>query len=71
LARKAGASGVKVTLAIWPDMIHAWHLFYQQLEAGREALAEVGAFVRANVAPEAPIMHRPQAVENAPVHASS
>jgi epsilon-lactone hydrolase len=47
LARKAGASGVKVTLAIWPDMIHAWHLFYQQLEAGREALAEVGTFVRA------------------------
>ena len=48
-----------MTLAIWPDMIHAWHLFYQQLEAGREALTEVGAFVRANVAPEAPIMHRP------------
>jgi monoterpene epsilon-lactone hydrolase len=47
LARKAGANRVKVTLAIWPDMIHAWHLFYQQLEAGREALAEVGAFVRA------------------------
>jgi acetyl esterase/lipase len=46
LARRAGAQGVRVTLSIWPDMIHAWHLFYQQLSAGRAALAEVGDFVR-------------------------
>jgi epsilon-lactone hydrolase len=37
---------VRVTLEIWPDMIHAWHLFYQQVAAGRRALAAVGAFVR-------------------------
>ena len=42
-----GAADVRVTLQVWPDMIHAWHLFYPQLAAGRRALAEVGAFVRA------------------------
>jgi acetyl esterase/lipase len=47
LAGVAGAADVRVTLQVWPDMIHAWHLFYSQLAAGRRALAEVGAFVRA------------------------
>lgn len=42
-----GAADVRVTLQVWPDMIHAWALFYQQLDAGRRALAEAGAFVRA------------------------
>ena len=46
LAAVAGAAGVRVTLEIWPDMIHAWHLFYQQVAAGRRALASVGAFIR-------------------------
>jgi monoterpene epsilon-lactone hydrolase len=46
LAAVAGAADVRVTLEIWPDMIHAWHLFYQQVAAGRRALAAVGAFVR-------------------------
>ena len=47
LAGAAGAADLRVTLQVWPDMIHAWHLFYPQLAAGRRALAEVGAFVRA------------------------
>ena len=46
LARVTGAADVRVTLEVWPDMIHAWHLFYQQLAAGRHALAAVGAFIR-------------------------
>jgi acetyl esterase/lipase len=49
LARAAGAAGVRVNLEVWPDMIHAWHLFYQQLAAGRRALRSVGAFVRSNL----------------------
>jgi acetyl esterase/lipase len=49
LAGVAGAADVPTTLRIWPDMIHAWHLFYQQLEGGRQALAEVGAFMRAHL----------------------
>ncbi len=47
LAGVAGAADVRVTLQVWPDMIHAWHLFHSQLAAGRRALAEVGACVRA------------------------
>ena len=47
LAGAAGAADVRVTLQVWPDMIHAWHLFYQQVAAGRRALATVGAFIRA------------------------
>jgi epsilon-lactone hydrolase len=50
LARQTGASGVRATLSIWPDMIHAWHLFYQQLTAGSDSLAEAGTFIRAKLA---------------------
>ena len=47
LAARAGEADVRVTLQVWPEMIHAWHLFHPQLAAGREALEEVGRFVRA------------------------
>jgi acetyl esterase/lipase len=50
LSRVAGAAGVRVNLEVWPDMIHAFPLFYQQLAAGRRALRSVGAFVRSNLA---------------------
>ena len=46
LAAAAAAADVRVTLQAWPEMIHAWHLFHPQLTAGRDALAEVGAFIR-------------------------
>ena len=46
LAGAAGAADVRVRLEVWPDMIHAWHLFYPQLADGRRALAQVGAFIR-------------------------
>lgn len=49
LAGVAGAADVQVSLEVWPDMIHAWHLFYQQLAAGRRALAGVGAFIRSHL----------------------
>jgi epsilon-lactone hydrolase len=48
LANVAGAADVRVRLDIWPDMIHVWQLFYQQVAAGRRALAEAGAFIRSN-----------------------
>jgi monoterpene epsilon-lactone hydrolase len=51
LAGAAGAADVRVTLEVWPDMIHAWHLFYQQVAAGRRALAAVGAFIHAMLNP--------------------
>jgi monoterpene epsilon-lactone hydrolase len=48
-AGAAGAADVLVTLEIWPHMIHAWPLWNAHLEAGRRALANAGAFIRAHL----------------------
>ena len=48
-ARVAGTADVAVTLEIWPHMIHAWPLWNAQLEPGRRALANAGAFIRSHV----------------------
>jgi acetyl esterase/lipase len=48
-AEAAGAADVPVTLEIWPHMIHAWPLWNAQLEPGRRALANAGAFIRAHL----------------------
>jgi monoterpene epsilon-lactone hydrolase len=42
-----GSADVVVTLEVWPDMIHAFPLFHDQLAAGRRALARAGEFIRA------------------------
>lgn len=47
LAARAGAADVRVTLQVWPNMIHAWPLFHQQLTDGRRAIAAAGSFIRA------------------------
>jgi monoterpene epsilon-lactone hydrolase len=47
-ASAAGAVDVRVTLEIWPHMIHAWHLWNAHLEDGRRALANASAFIRAH-----------------------
>jgi epsilon-lactone hydrolase len=49
LAGLAGAADVAVTLEIWPHMIHAWPLWNAHLEDGRRALANAGAFIRAQL----------------------
>jgi acetyl esterase/lipase len=46
LAAGAGEADVSVTMEIWPHMIHAWPLWNAQLEQGRRALANAGAFIR-------------------------
>jgi acetyl esterase/lipase len=46
IASAAGAADVPVTLEVWPHMIHAWPVWNARLEAGREALAHAGAFIR-------------------------
>jgi len=50
ISARAGAADVAVTLQVWPHMIHAWHLWAARLEAGRQALAAAGAFMRARLA---------------------
>src|SRR5580704_13942523 len=42
----AGTADVRVTLEIWPRMIHAWQMWNARLEAGRRALGSVGSFIR-------------------------
>jgi len=46
LAAAAGEADVPVTLEIWPQMIHAWHLWNARLEPGRRALGNAGRFMR-------------------------
>jgi epsilon-lactone hydrolase len=50
LAGRAGAADVAVTLEVWPEMIHVWHLFHPQLAAGRRAIAAAGRFMRERLA---------------------
>lgn len=47
LAALAGEADLRVTLELWPHMIHVWHLFHPQLGEGRRALEAAGAFIRA------------------------
>jgi acetyl esterase/lipase len=45
-AERARAAGVNVTLNVAQDMIHVWHFFAAVAPEGRDALAEIGAFIR-------------------------
>lgn len=47
LAGRAGAADVPVRLEVWPEMIHVWHVFHRMLGAGRRAVAEGGAYIKA------------------------
>jgi acetyl esterase/lipase len=49
LAASAGATDVRVTLEIWPQMIHAWPVWNAGLEEGRQALESAGKFIRAQI----------------------
>jgi acetyl esterase/lipase len=52
LAAAAGAADVFVQLQVWPHMIHAWHLFYQDVADGRRSLASAGRFISDHVRSE-------------------
>jgi acetyl esterase/lipase len=47
LAEAAGAADVPVTLEIYPQMIHAFPLWWQRLSAGRQAIAHAARFLQA------------------------
>jgi acetyl esterase/lipase len=51
LAGALGAADVAVALEVWPHMIHAWALWNARLEAGRQALASAGGFMRRHLLP--------------------
>lgn len=45
LAAAAMNHGVRATLAIWPEMIHVWHMFHPMLPEGAAAMTELAAFI--------------------------
>lgn len=47
---KLKAAGVDVTVEIWDEMIHVWHLFAPMLDKGQEAIERIGKFVRERTA---------------------
>lgn len=49
LAERASAAGVKVSLEIWPEMIHGWQNFAEILPEARQAIEHIGRFVRSHV----------------------
>jgi epsilon-lactone hydrolase len=46
LAQKLKSCGAISELEIWPDMFHVWHYFARYLTEGREAIEQIGTFVR-------------------------
>ena len=58
LAALAGAAHVAVTLEVWPEMIHVWHVMHPVLAAGRRAIVNGGAFVRATMDGATPVSPR-------------
>ncbi len=46
IAARARTAGVKVTLEVWPEMIHVWQLFASFLPEGQEAVEVIGKFIR-------------------------
>ena len=61
LTERARAAGVKVTLEVWSEMIHVWHVFAAMLPEGAQAIERIGAFIRSQTgAPAAatpPVAH--------------
>ena len=49
LAERARAAGVDVTLEVWPEMIHVWHVFAGRVPEATEAIEEVGSFLRGHM----------------------
>lgn len=58
LAARAGTAHVAVTLEVWPEMIHVWHVMHPVLAAGRRAIANGGAFLRATMDGATPVSPR-------------
>jgi acetyl esterase/lipase len=46
LAERAKIAGTEVTLEVWEEMIHVWHLFATMLPEGQQAIARIGEYIR-------------------------
>jgi len=45
-AARASAAGAELTLSVYPDMVHVWHMLRSATPEAQRAIDEVGAFVR-------------------------
>ena len=48
-ASKANAAGSLAELSIWPDMIHVFQMFSDELPLAKKAIAEIGLFVNRHI----------------------
>lgn len=46
MAERMRAAGCKVTLEVWPRMLHVWHAFAPIMPEATRAIARVGAFIQ-------------------------
>jgi monoterpene epsilon-lactone hydrolase len=53
-AERASAAGVDVTLEVWPEMIHVWHVFGPDVPESEAAVARVAEFIAARLGLPAP-----------------
>ncbi|MCA9715741.1 MAG: alpha/beta hydrolase [Myxococcales bacterium] len=60
---RARAAGVDVTLSVYDDMVHVWHMLFSFLPAANEALAEIGAYARARTRHERGVRARADAAD--------
>lgn len=49
IAERARDAGVEVSLEVWDEMIHVWHLFASILPEGQQAIERVGEFIRTHL----------------------
>ena len=50
LAERARAAGVDVTLEVWPDMVHVWHVFAGRVPESTAAVERIGDFLLTHLA---------------------
>jgi epsilon-lactone hydrolase len=50
MAANARAAGVDTRLEVWPGMWHVWHIFTPFLPEAREAVEDIGNFIREHLA---------------------
>jgi len=53
LADQARSAGVDVRLVIWPDMWHVWQIFTPYLPEAKQAVNQIGAFIKGRLSPGA------------------
>jgi len=49
-ATRAETAGVEVSFESWAGMMHVWHIFFPILSEGRDAIARIGTYLKANIA---------------------